>query len=86
MYHSQGSYPIKIQCTITSLENLDKEAKQYEEAWFNNEPVPDDHSDLVWIPFGRTNEFFERYQQLINEFNDEASRIDNEIYKKEHSP
>ena len=85
MFHSQGSYPIKIQCTVTTYENLDKEANDYEKAYYNNDPVPDNSYDLVYVPYNQTNEFFERYNQLINEFNMRSTILDNEYHKKNHN-
>ena len=79
MFHYQGSFPVKLECTITTLDKIDAEARAYEELYFTNQTVPEDNSDLVWVPFERRDEFLERDQQLINEFNEDASRKANQL-------
>ena len=81
MFHYEGSFPIKIECQIKTLDQIDEEARMYEEAYFNNEPVPQDNSELVWIPNDRRDEFFERYNHLLQEFQEDASRLANQLNK-----
>ena len=71
MYHYQpaGTFPIKIKWEISSSEKIEEEAKEKYNREFNNEAIEDDLSDVINIPFDRTQEFIERYNQLIQEFN-----------------
>ena len=68
-HHPEGTYPIKIQWEISSHEKLEQEAKQRYEKTFNNQTVNDDLTDIINIPFDRTQEFIRRYNELIQEFN-----------------
>ena len=69
MYKREGAYPIKIDWQVTTPEKLEEESNKRDELWFNNMPVPEDTSEIVYIPYNRTQEFIDKYNELINSFN-----------------
>ena len=69
MYSREGRFPIKMDWQITTPEKLEAESNARDELYFNNEPVPEDTSDIVFIPHHHLDEFIERYNELINYFN-----------------
>ena len=64
----EGTFPIKLTFEISSDDKLEKEAKARYDAYFNNEAVTEDNSDILRIPHHRFEEFQARYQELLEEF------------------
>ena len=81
MFNRKGSYPIKINWEITSPEKLQAESDKRDQLWFSNQPVPEDLSDIIYIPYNRTEEFVQRYNELVDYFNYQSTQIDNEFHK-----
>ena len=69
MSFPKGTYPIRIEWEITTHQKLQEQARIYDEKWFNNQPVPEDYADIIHIPYDRTEEFIQRYNDLLREFN-----------------
>ena len=68
MYRPEGRFPVKIDYVITTYDKLEEEARQYDEKYFNNEPLPEDTSDILYIPYDRADEFYNKFQELVEEF------------------
>ena len=85
MFRRESAFPIKIDWEFTTPEKLQTESDRRDELYFSNQEVPEDTSDIVYIPYGRTQEFIDRYNDLILYFNRETTLINNELHKKEHS-
>ena len=68
MYHPKDRFPVKIDYIITSYDKLEEEARLNDEKYFNNEPLPEDTSDVLHIPFNRADEFYQRFEELVKDF------------------